>query len=71
MRSLELLRDDLAKHPYQTIIGIFLEYAGFVAACLFVAVLWVTRLPLRYLDETLGLSIRRRAIEVVAKLSPG
>jgi hypothetical protein len=71
MRSLEYLRDNFAKRPLGTIFGLLLEYAGFVAACAFVVVLWATRFPLRYLDETFGLTIRRRLIEMVAKLSPG
>lgn len=57
--------------PVHATLGILTEYAGFVAACVFVLVLLLLRWPLGMLDTAAKTSIRRRLIDAVAVLSPG
>jgi hypothetical protein len=47
------------------------EYAMFAAAVGFAIALFLTRVPLRWLDRATGLRVRDRAIDLIARISPG
>ena len=55
----------------RTLLRLPLEYAGFVAACIFALLLVVTRAPLAWIDRRTGLRVRERCIELIARVSPG
>jgi hypothetical protein len=61
----------LHDQPLRTLLGLAYEYAGYVAACVFVLLLLASRVPLRVLDRIPGLRIRERIIELISRVSPG
>jgi hypothetical protein len=71
LRGVALFGRRLRVRPLSAILGLALEYAGYFAACLFVIALLLTRAPLRLLDWAFGLRLRERAINLIARVSPG
>lgn len=71
MSGVERLGRALRERPLRTLLGLLVEYAGFVAACIFALLLLVTRLPLALIDRSTGLRLRERAIELISRVSPG
>lgn len=71
MKGLALFATSLRARPLKTAAGLGVEYAGFVAACVFAALLLLTRVPLAWLDRVTGLGLRERLIDRIARLSPG
>lgn len=71
MNGLEQLGRSLRARPLRTLLGLGLEYAGYLAACVFALLLIATRGPLAWLDRGLGLRLRERFIELIARVSPG
>ena len=61
----------LRRSPLIAGLGLVVEYAMFAAAVFLALTLLVTRVPLRLLDHALGLRLRERFIELIARLSPG
>jgi len=61
----------LRRSPLLTGLGLVVEYAMFASAVFLALGLFVTRVPLRLLDRALGLRLRERFIELIARLSPG
>lgn len=70
-KGIELFGQKLSRSPARTLLGLALEYAGFLAAVVFVVLLLVTRVPLRLVDRALGTRTRERLIELLARVSPG
>ena len=71
MSGIERLGQALRERPLRTLLGLLVEYAGFVAACIFALLLIVTRVPLALIDRSTGLRLRERCIELIARVSPG
>ena len=61
----------LRAQPVRTALRLALEYAGFVAACVFALLLLLTRAPLGWLDRYTGLRVRERCIDLISRISPG
>jgi hypothetical protein len=61
----------LRKRPIRTGLGLGVEYAMFAAGVGLAFGLFVTRVPLRIADRALGLRVRERFIELIARISPG
>jgi len=61
----------LRERPVRALAGLLVEYAGYVAACVFVLLLLATRLPLGFIDRTTGLRLRERCIDLIARIAPG
>jgi hypothetical protein len=61
----------LKKAPVRTAFGLFVEYGMFAAAVFLALGLFLTRVPLAALDRALGLRLRERFIELIARVSPG
>jgi hypothetical protein len=59
------------ERPFRVGFGLFVEYAMFASGVGLALSLFVMRVPLRLLDNALGLSLRERFIEFIARLSPG
>jgi hypothetical protein len=55
----------------RTPLFLIVEYLMFFSAVFLALSLFLTRVPLRVLDGALGLSLRRRFIDFIARLSPG
>jgi hypothetical protein len=66
-----LFRDRLARAPFRTLLRLLGGYGSFVVAICLVLGLFATRAPLRVLDRALGLRLRSRFIELLARISPG
>jgi hypothetical protein len=70
-RGVALFQVALREHPLRSTLGLGVEYAMFSAGVGLALGLFVTRVPLRALDRALGLSLRERFIELLARVSPG
>jgi hypothetical protein len=71
VKGLEQLGRSLRARPLRTLLGLGLEYAGYVAACVFALLLVASRSPLAWLDRSTGWKLRERCIELIARVSPG
>lgn len=58
-------------NPARAALGFVLEYLMFASAVFLALMLLVTRVPLRVLDGALGLRLRERFVDFIARLSPG
>lgn len=61
----------LRQQPIRTGVALGVEYATFAAGVGLALGLFVTRVPLRIADRALGLRLRERFIELIARISPG
>jgi hypothetical protein len=61
----------LRTSPFRTGLGLIVEYAMFASAVFLALGLYLTRVPLRLVDRALGLRLRERFIELIARVSPG
>jgi hypothetical protein len=59
------------QRPFQVGFGLIVEYLMFAAGVFLALSLFVLRVPLRLLDQALGLQLRERFIDFIARLSPG
>lgn len=59
------------KNPARPAFGLVLEYLMFASAVFLALMLFATRVPLRMLDTALGLRLRERFVDFIARLSPG
>lgn len=59
------------EHPLRTSAGLATEYAMFASGLGLALGLFATRVPLRLLDRALGLRLRERFVELIARVSPG
>lgn len=50
---------------------IIVEYLMFASAVFLALMLFLTRVPMRILDRTLGLRLRERFVDFLARISPG
>lgn len=71
MNGIEQFGRSLRARPLHTLLGLGLEYAGYLAACVFALLLIATRAPLAWLERGTGLRLRERLIELIARVSPG
>jgi hypothetical protein len=61
----------LRVRPIRTAGGLAVEYAMFASGVGLALGLFVTRVPLRIADRALGLRVRERFVDLIAKISPG
>ena len=66
-----LFRDAVRAHPLGSSLGLAVEYAMFAAGVALALALFATRVPMRLIDRTFGLSLRERFVELLARVSPG
>jgi hypothetical protein len=59
------------ERPFRIGFGLIVEYGMFASGVFLALSLFVLRVPLRLLDQALGLELRERFIEFIARLSPG
>jgi hypothetical protein len=59
------------KRPVRALLTLSVEYLTYIAAVFLALGLWVTRAPLTFLDRTLGLALRQRFVDFIARVSPG
>jgi hypothetical protein len=57
--------------PVRALGGLVVEYLMFASAVCLAVGLYLTRVPLRFVDRRLGLSLRERFVEALARISPG
>jgi hypothetical protein len=61
----------LRARPLGVGFGLFLEYGMFASGLALALGLFVARVPLRLIDGALGLELRERFIDLIARISPG
>jgi hypothetical protein len=61
----------LRDRPFQVSAGLGVEYAMFASGVGLALCLFATRVPLRVTDRLLGLRLRDRFVELLARVSPG
>jgi len=69
--GLALFGRALAKRPLGTVAHLLVEYGMFFSAVVLALGLYLTRRPMALLDRVLGLRLRERFVNLIAKLSPG
>ena len=69
--GLALFGHELRRRPLRTAARLVVEYSMFFAAVALALALFVTRKPLALLDRALGLRLRERFVDFIAKMSPG
>ena len=70
-RAVGLFRNAARGRAIRATLGLGVEYAMFASAVGLALGLFATRVPLRALDRALGLRVRERFIELIARISPG
>jgi hypothetical protein len=63
--------ETLRRRPLGASLGLVVEYLTFAAAVFLACGLYVTRVPLRFVDRVTGLRIRERVLAFLAWASPG
>ena len=71
LSSVTLLRASLRRRPVRTAFGLLVEYATFASAVFLALSLYLTRVPMRLVDRALGLCLRERFVNLLARVSPG
>jgi hypothetical protein len=66
-----LFQAAMRERPLHTGGGLALEYAMFASGLGLALSLYATRVPMRLVDDALGLRLRERFIELIARVSPG
>lgn len=66
-----LFMAELRERPVRTGLGLVAEYAMFAAGVGLALGLLLTRVPLRMIDGVLGLGLRQRFVDLLARISPG
>jgi hypothetical protein len=69
--AVPLFQASLRGRPVRRSLELVGEYGMFAAGAGLALALYATRLPMRSLDRALGLSLRERFIELLARVSPG
>lgn len=70
-RGVALFQAELQAQPIRASLGLGVEYAMFASGASLALGLFATRVPLRLIDRALGLRLRERFIDLLAKASPG
>ena len=61
----------LRQKPLGTSLGLVVEYLTFASAVFLAMSLYLTRKPMAFVDRLLGLRLRERFLELIARISPG
>jgi hypothetical protein len=67
----ELFTESLRRKPVGTSLGLVVEYLTFASAVSLALSLYLTRKPMAFVDRVLGLRLRGRFLELIARISPG
>ena len=71
MTGLGMFLDKLHRHPGRALWDLTLDYATYVAMCLFFIWLWAMRGPLRLLGRANGRAARQALVGAVARVARG
>jgi hypothetical protein len=69
--AFELFGEALGQRPLGASAGLIAEYGMFASALVLAGSLYVTKVPMAAVDRALGLRLRERFIELIARVSPG
>jgi hypothetical protein len=69
--AFELFGASRRARPIAAPAGLILEYGMFASAVVLAGSLFVTRVPLAAVDRALGLRVRERFVDLIARVSPG
>jgi hypothetical protein len=67
----ELFKAALQEKPLPTSLGLVVEYLTFGSAVSLAVSLYLTRKPMEFVDRKLGLRLRDRFVDLIARVSPG
>jgi hypothetical protein len=71
MNALRDFSNELKRAPVRTATGLVVEYSMFASAVFLAASLRATRAPMAVADRYLGLRLRDRFVDLIARISPG
>ena len=71
MRALSLFSKKASEAPLRALWHLCVDYAIYTGICFFIVFLLISKVPLRLVDAVTGLSVRKRLIDVIARLSNG
>jgi len=71
MNAVQMFVGEFRKDRARAAMGMAVEYATFAAAVSLAATLYATRAPMALLDRRLGLGLRERFVDAIARISPG
>ncbi|HEX4475174.1 MAG TPA: hypothetical protein VH142_08865 [Polyangiaceae bacterium] len=71
MNAVQMFVGEFRKDRARAVTGMAVEYATFAAAVSLAATLYATRAPMALLDRRLGLRLRERFVDAIARISPG
>jgi hypothetical protein len=66
-----LFMEALRQKPFRQSLGLVVEFLTFASAVFLAISLYLTRKPMALVDRVLGLRLRERFIELIARISPG
>jgi hypothetical protein len=66
-----LFKAALKDRPVRTSLGLIVEYLTFGSAVFLAISLYLTRRPMAFVDRALGLRLRQRFVDLIARVSPG
>ena len=66
-----LFMEALRQKPLGTSVGLVVEYLTFASAVFLAITLYLTRKPMAFVDRLLGLRLRERFVDLIARVSPG
>lgn len=69
--GVRLFRAALAEKPVRSSLGLAGEYLTFGSAVFMALSLYATRKPMAAVDRALGLRLRERFVDFIARVSPG
>lgn len=69
--GVRLFRAALDEKPVRTTLGLAVEYLTFGSAVFMALSLYATRKPMAAVDRALGLGLRERFVDLIARISPG
>jgi hypothetical protein len=69
--GVRLFGEALAHKPLRTSLGLAVEYLTFGSAVFMALSLYATRKPMAAVDRALGLGLRQRFVDFIARVSPG
>jgi hypothetical protein len=69
--GVRLFGEALAQKPLRTSLGLAVEYLTFGSAVFMALSLYATRKPMAAVDRALGLGLRQRFVDLIARISPG
>jgi|SRR6478609_7386995 hypothetical protein len=70
-RGVAFFLSDVRRAPVRRVARLVGEYGMFASGMTLAGLLFLTRVPMRLIDGATGLDLRRRFVDLLARVSPG